>query len=152
VLVIFEEVEWFTDKRERVLGTVLRHLEDQDWAWCVLGRDGNSVFRAIDGKTGISSKAEARRQLHSKLLNHASGGTDVFEQGDERSRTTRLFYPMVTADRENAIFKLIKKGIHHSAARGIMQEIANAFADVDGNYVKDFQTRGFNARLWELYL
>lgn len=149
---IFEEVEWFADEKERVLGIVAQHFEDQDWAWAVLGRDANGLFRAVDGRANIASKDEARNQLQTRLLYHASTATHVFVQGDERKHTIRLFDTLVPPKHENAIFKLIKNGIHHSAARAIMQEIANAFVDVDGNYVKDFQTSGFNARLWELYL
>jgi len=151
-LYVFDELEWYAHETERVLGVVLLHIEDRDWAWTVLGRDANGLFRAIDGKTSLSSKDEARRQLHAKMIQHASAGCSVFVQGDERKHATRLFEPVVPTKRQNNIFKLIKSGIHHSAARAIMQEIANAFVDIDGNYVKDFQTTGFNARLWELYL
>lgn len=149
---ISEEVEWFSDENEHVLGIVLLDLVDSDWSWVVLGRDANSLFRAVDLQTSISSKDEARKQLHARLLHHASAGIGGFVQGDERKTTTRLFEPKVPVEREHYIFKLIKSGAHHSAARALMQEIANAFVDVDGNYVKDFQTTGFNARLWELYL
>ena len=34
----------------------------------------------------------------------------------------------------------------------MLTELARAFVDVDGNFLRDFQTTGFNARLWELYL
>jgi hypothetical protein len=87
-----------------------------------------------------------------KLHEHAGAGNAVFVQGDERKHTIRLFDSIVSLKKQNAIFKIIKDGIHHSPARAIMQEIANAFVDIDGNYMKDFQTTGFNARLWELYL
>lgn len=49
-------------------------------------------------------------------------------------------------------FKIVAEGDHHAAARRMIEEVALAFVDVDGNYVKDFQTTGFNARLWELGL
>lgn len=34
----------------------------------------------------------------------------------------------------------------------MIQEVAYSYVDVDGNYIKDFQSTGFDARLWELYL
>lgn len=34
----------------------------------------------------------------------------------------------------------------------MLAEIAATFTDKDGNFVKDFQTTGFDSRLWELYL
>jgi hypothetical protein len=145
-------MEWYSDARERVLGTVQFFFEDEDWCWTILARDGNGRFRAIDCKTSIASRESARAQLEEKLLHHAQDGDAEFLQGDERKHTVRLFEPMVPVSRFHPLFNLIHRGAHHSAARAIMQEIANAFEDVDGNYVKDFQTTGFNARLWELFL
>jgi hypothetical protein len=39
-----------------------------------------------------------------------------------------------------------------SSARALLDEMMHYFEDVDGNFVKDFQTGGFDARVWELYL
>jgi hypothetical protein len=47
------------------------------------------------------------------------------------------------------------KGLAHRGfepARRMLADIATTFNDKDGNFVKDFQTTGFDARLWELYL
>jgi hypothetical protein len=52
----------------------------------------------------------------------------------------------------NPTFKILAEGEHHSSAREILRELVQTFIDVDGNFVRDFQTSGFNARLWELYL
>ena len=50
------------------------------------------------------------------------------------------------------IFENIRDTTHSQAAREQLQEIANWFIDGDGNFVREFQTNGTNARLWELYL
>ena len=62
-----------------------------------------------------------------------------------------LFTPVVPEDRLHPSFK----GLAHRGfepARRILADIAGTFNDKDGNFVKDFQTTGFDARLWELYL
>jgi hypothetical protein len=62
-----------------------------------------------------------------------------------------LFTTVVPADRQHPAFR----GIFHRAyepARRVLADIAATFNDKDGNFVKDFQTTGFDARLWELYL
>lgn len=62
-----------------------------------------------------------------------------------------LFTPVVPEDRLHLAFK----GIAHRGyepARRMLADIAATFNDKDGNFVKDFQTTGFDARLWELYL
>lgn len=62
-----------------------------------------------------------------------------------------LFTPIVPEDRLHPAFK----GLAHRGfepARRMLADIAATFNDKDGNFVKDFQTTGFDARLWELYL
>ena len=62
-----------------------------------------------------------------------------------------LLTPVVPEDRLNPSFS----GLAHRGfepARRMLAEIAATFNDKDGNFVKDFQTTGFDARLWELYL
>lgn len=62
-----------------------------------------------------------------------------------------LFTPLVPEDRLHPAFK----GLAHRGfepARRILADIAATCNDKDGNFVKDFQTTGFDARLWELYL
>ncbi|WP_054785485.1 hypothetical protein [Pseudovibrio denitrificans] len=52
----------------------------------------------------------------------------------------------------NPVFVNIRDTMHSQAARKQLQEIANWFVDGDGNFVREFQTAGTDARLWELYL
>lgn len=62
-----------------------------------------------------------------------------------------LFTPAVPEDRLSPSFR----GLAHRGfepARRMVADIAATFNDKDGNFVKDFQTTGFDARLWELYL
>jgi hypothetical protein len=39
-----------------------------------------------------------------------------------------------------------------SPARGIIEPMMRWYEDADGNFVEQFQTTGFDARIWELYL
>ncbi len=50
------------------------------------------------------------------------------------------------------VFINIRDTKHSQAARQQLQEIAHWFVDGDGNFVREFQTAGTDARLWELYL
>jgi hypothetical protein len=40
----------------------------------------------------------------------------------------------------------------YSPARGIIEPMMRWYEDADGNFVEQFQTSGFDARIWELYL
>lgn len=63
-----------------------------------------------------------------------------------------LFTPVVPASRQHPSFTTVATVPGHQAARVVMQQIADRLDDVDGNFVEQFQTTGFDARVWELYL
>ena len=62
------------------------------------------------------------------------------------------FFTPLSNDRLHSNFLILADDPDCSAAREIITEMANVFDEPDGNFVKDFQTTGFNSRLWELYL
>lgn len=63
-----------------------------------------------------------------------------------------LFIPVAPEANWNPAFKLLKNYAACEPARDCMNEIFSNFRDLDGNFVKDFQTTGFDARVFELYL
>ena len=149
---ISREMEWFADEDERVLGLVLMDLQDKDWAWMILGRDEAGLFRAIDLGCSITTQAEAGELLKTKLTEHVKTGQTVFPQGDVERDSIDLFKPVVADSVLHPNFRILAESEHHSSARSILKELARPFVDIDGNFLKDFQSTGFNARLWELYL
>lgn len=63
----------------------------------------------------------------------------------------RLFDPVVPEDRLHPSFV----GMLHPAREGCrlaMESTADLLGDPDGNFVEQFQTTAFDARVWELYL
>jgi len=149
---VSREVEWFSDDDERVLGIVLLDTIDDDWAIIILGRDEAGVFRCIDVDSCIATQDEARQRLKERLEKHSLTGQKTFPQGDVKKPAIDLFTPVAPIASLNPHFKILSQGEHHSSARGILTELVQTFVDVDGNFVRDFQTTGFNARLWEIYL
>lgn len=147
------EIEWYADEKERVLGLLAIDNADHDWSWMVLGRDEAGLFRAIDFGVSLPTEEAARTVLVAKLQEHSATGERIFPQGDSKKRESiDLFALKVHPSSLNPNYVILSNGAHHSAARQIMQELARAFIDVDGNFLQDFQTTGFNARLWELYI
>jgi len=63
-----------------------------------------------------------------------------------------LFDPVVPEDRLHPSFRLIREGPAHSAARVVMDRVFRRMGDRDGNFRQQFQSDGFDARVWELYL
>jgi len=62
-----------------------------------------------------------------------------------------LFTQIVKDEDLNALFQPM---LHraHTPAREALQTAFDRLPNPDGNFIKDFQTTGFNARVWELYL
>jgi hypothetical protein len=52
----------------------------------------------------------------------------------------------------NEKFSMLCNSVHHFAALHTVAEVYFALDRPDKNFVGDFQTEGFDARLWELYL
>jgi hypothetical protein len=76
----------------------------------------------------------------------------VYYQGDEAGRPVDFFTPVVPGDRLNPSFVRLRDEEVFSAARGVIEEMMRWYEDADGNFVEQFQTTGFDARIWELYL
>ena len=62
----------------------------------------------------------------------------------------RLFTPAVPEEKLNDAFKGLRQ--FKTPAVGMMEEVFESYDDMDGNFVEQFQTTGFDSRVWELYL
>lgn len=146
------EIEWFANEGNTILGTILADNIDHDFAAVVLGRDEVGIFRWIDGSTGIKSLDKARSSLIERMSFQSSTGAEEFPQGVVTRDKHLIFEPKVSEDKMLEDYKTLVGSEFFSPAKELIQEIAYSFEDPDGNYIEQFQSSGFNARLWELYL
>jgi len=149
---ISEEIEWFSNKNNAVLGVVLMDKTGKDYVAMVLGRDEAGVFRSIDSKVSIKKIDEARKILIEKMESHSKNGAEEFPQKVITRNKNLIFKALVGESVMPEDYKLLIDNDLFSPARELIQEIAYSFEDPDGNYIEQFQSTGFNARLWELYL
>ncbi len=63
-----------------------------------------------------------------------------------------LFKDIIPTDKQSRNYKLIRDDIGHKPSRIILNEIYNSFKPIDKNFVQEFQSGGFDSRIWELYL
>lgn len=63
-----------------------------------------------------------------------------------------LFAPVADPQKTSAEFRYLRDGLNQSAARDLLRALQPWIKDPDGNLVKDFQTTGYSARIWEIYL
>lgn len=147
------EVAWFSTYNKKILGVVFLEFQDEEYGFMVLGRSTQRIFRCIEPcNMFFSSKDEAVRALKKAMVKYENDGKELYEQGDENKLIHDILKPSVPVEKFHKYFKLITEKPGYESAKKLMQEIAYSYVDVDGNYIKDFQTTGFDARLWELYL
>ncbi|EQB2038624.1 TPA: glycosaminoglycan attachment protein [Yersinia enterocolitica] len=148
---ISDELEWYSDTNEIVLGIVLRDTIDNDFVGIILGRDEGSRFRAFDNKVSIPTQEGARTWVQEAIRKHVGLGQTIFPQGDH-SKGLDLFSPVIPITKQHPYFTRLTEEESFIPAKTIINELMPHFVDIDGNFVEQFQSTGFDARLWELYL
>lgn len=150
--VLFEEIEWFATPGERVLGMLVRDNTDHDFGWIILARDEHFRFRAIEVGHSHPTQETARDQLFRCMVAQNAASDQSHHQGDVKGEAADFFTPIAPKDRLNPLFEILSKDERYSPARGIIEAMMRWYRDADGNFVEQFQTTGFNPRIWELYL
>ncbi len=145
------EIAWFSTKKDRILGVLLFDVHDNDYSYVVLGRDSDKIFKAIDCVVSIETKEGAIERLHKEMEKKAKNTDDSYYQ-DELKEKFDIYELKAREDKLHNYFKTLQSSERYSPAREIIREMVFAFKDPDGNYIEQFQTSGFNSRLWELYL
>lgn len=146
------EVAWFEEGNETLLGVIALDTSDGDYVATVLGRDARNRFRAVDLRHSMTTPAAAAVWLRDRLANLVVELPDYFHQGDESWQAIDFFAPVIPAQKQSATFRRLTTAAGYSPAVGILRSMMHYFEDVDGNFVEQFQSSGFDARLWELYL
>jgi len=148
---VSRELAWYANEDESVLGVLLFDTIDFDYAAVVLGRDEGGRFRAFDVESSIPDKETATQWLINTIKWHTGKGQKVFPQGDV-SRGLDLFTPIVPIEKLHPYFVHLIRESAFLPARELIRNMMPHFIDVDGNFVEQFQTTGFDSRLWELCL
>lgn len=147
-----KELEWWANHDESLLGVVSLDLIDHDYSLAILGRDEQGLFRAIDVMCSLDSVEAARKEIEKRVGELSVDNPQEFPQGDNDRKKHEILVPCVPTSKLNRVFEFLLENEGYSPARGILKELSYAFTDLDGNYKKDFQTTGFEGRLWELFL
>lgn len=148
---ISRELSWFANDDESILGILLLDTIDDDYVAIIMARDENAAYRTIDLKTSLVTEEEAITWLHGAMKWHTGTGKKIFSQGEPGNKID-LFEPIVSIQKQHPYFTRLAKEEAFLSARSIINEMMPHFVDIDGNFVEQFQSTGFDARLWELYI
>jgi hypothetical protein len=152
IVLFIEEIEWHATPDERLIGMISHDRIDHDFGWVILGRDERLRYRAIDLNTSLPSAQTAREQFFLRMAEHQIEPDDAYHQGDTRGAPTDFFTHIVPRDKLHTTFKILSDEERYSPARALIEAMMRFYEDTDGNFVEQFQTTAFDARIWELYL
>lgn len=153
---LYEEVHYWADLDEQVIGVIVRDLTDNDYYWSLLARDRNGRFRSADFDSSLRSAEYATVALRQRI---AKAVTEedlavLGAQGDETNHATDLLAVPLGTKKEDLHrnFQLLLDTPGREPARVVFKELGPWLAPSDPHFVKEFQTKHFDQRLWELYL
>ncbi|WP_233145301.1 glycosaminoglycan attachment protein [Wohlfahrtiimonas populi] len=146
------EVMWFSNGDESIIGTIVVDIEDSSFVSILLKRDEIRRYCAFEVRTGFKKADDAYAWAKQYIDQHIPVDKEGSEKHNDNKKIINLFLPVVAENKFHPFFKLLNESKEYSSAKGIIEEIMPHFVDIDGNYIEQFQTTGFDARLWELYL
>lgn len=146
-----QEIAWFEADNERIIATLIIDTDDE-YSGIILAKDGLERFRWIGQTDYFDAPEPALIDLYRKIQQLLPNLEKERIQGDESGRPVDFFTPIVDEVKLHSNFKRITSSEGFSAAREIISAMMRWHEDIDGNFVEQFQTTGFDARLWELYL
>ncbi|HEV7254143.1 MAG TPA: hypothetical protein VGN97_13750 [Mesorhizobium sp.] len=135
-----------------VLGIAVLDIADQDFGGIVLARDGKLRFRAVNVTDFCATPVEAQDALFAGMTKAAQANAEEHHQGDEKGAPVDFFTHLHAEHRLHPNFVQLTTNEGYSPARQIIEPMMRWYEDADGNFVEQFQTTGFDQRIWELYL
>tara|TARA_R110002124_G_scaffold143230_2_gene308028 strand:- start:8543 stop:10009 length:1467 start_codon:yes stop_codon:yes gene_type:complete len=153
---LYEEVDYWADLDERVIGVIARDVADDDYYWALLARDRNGRFRSADLGSSLRSASYAVVALRERIAKAVTEDdlAVLGTQGDETNHPTDLLAVPTNIKPEDLHpnFRLLLDSPGRAPARAVFKELGPWLAPSDPHFVKEFQTKQFDQRLWELYL
>lgn len=145
------EIGWLSDDLERVLVVVLLD-SDIEYSCAILARDLKERYRWVAGTEYFTTPAAARAAAEHGVADVLAELDERRAQGDEVGVAVDFFSPVRERSKLNPAFIHLAESRGYSPARGLGEAMMRWHQDADGNFVEQFQTTGFDARIWELYL
>lgn len=151
--ILAKEIRWFKNDTDTIFGIVLLDNVDNNFTSMLLSRDDNYHIRYKCQEIDFESIKEAEEWIFKESESLEKDSNFVKLQNKFiNNKKINIFEPVVNESKLDDYFKILKDKSTHTGAKKLIREIMPYFFDIDGNFIQQFQTTGFDARLWELYL
>lgn len=151
-----EELSYWSDEDERLLGLVFRDRTDDDFGWILLARDRIGRFRCVDLAVDLRTPGYATQGVRQRIADaiEADEIPTLGDQGDETNYPTDLLTVPAGTNPEDLHphFRILMDTPGRAPARAALREIGPWLAPTDPHFVREFQFSQFDQRMWELYL
>ena len=144
-----QELAWYTNEDETILGIILLDTVDDDYVSVVLAKDEGGRFRAFDWELSFPDEASALEWLLRVMRWHTCNCPGIPPEAHQSERLD-LFRPVVPVHKQHVYFSLLMNDTARTPAREMIRRMMPYYVDIDGNFVQQFQSDGFESRLWEL--
>ncbi len=144
------ELAWYSNADESILGVLLLDTCDNDYAAILMTRDEGGRFRCFYWKCSIRNQEDAKAWLFRLMKWHTGQGLKIYPQ--DNSAGLNLFAPVIPPEKQHPYFARLANDSAFVPARAIINQMMPHLVDIDGNFVEQFQSTGFDSRVWELYL
>ncbi|WP_313614813.1 hypothetical protein [Rhizobium sp.] len=151
-LLYLEELEYFEAEGGNVIGIAAKDITDQDFGGVVMAQDSNLRFRGVSVTEFCATPEAGKVALFAGMRKAARAQAGDHHQGDEKGEPVDFFTHVHEASRLNPSFVQLTMNEGYSPARAIIEPMMRWYEDADGNFIEQFQTTGFDQRIWELYL
>jgi len=152
-VLIGDELQWYEADNSRILAAIIRDKPDKEYTGIILARDEKQRYRWISSTAFFKTKILARSALRHKISEIIPNLERLRTQGDNDKKPVDFFTPLEkTKQPLNQSFLSLTELEGYSPAKAIIEPMMRWHEDADGNFVEQFQTTGFDSRIWELYL
>ncbi len=153
---VADELSYWSDLDENVIGVVFRDRTDDDFGWALMVRDRLGRFRSVELDVSLTSERRAQANLRAKIA-EVSRIDDLARfgiQGDESNAAVDLLtiLPGTRSEQLHPYFRELLDRPGRAPARAVLREIGPWLTATDPHFVREFQRHQFDQRLWELYL
>lgn len=148
-----KEIAWYETEDKSIVSCIIKDYTDKDFHGILMARDESERYRYIDNSGWHKNYASSESALLTKMLEIHSNIDKKKLQGDVHKPPINFFTPLKkTKDKLSPLFNDLIYNSLFASAKNIIEPMMRWYEDADGNFIEQFQTTGFNQRIWELYL
>lgn len=107
--VLGREVNWFSEKENNLLATIINDKIDNDWAYVILAKQPNNEYRAIEVDASFETRKIAESKAIDKLEELVSSGEYIEELYEDENEIEEPQQNIIITDINEEVKKYFKR-------------------------------------------